>query len=186
MNHPIYEKIQEKYDNACRKNKIQIVKYLLETHSLRNLLKIEHEPIKLVFEVENYELGDYLLSQPEIDKSKKEEVLSHAFAMACYNKDLKTVKDLFFNDKYKDLISLDFNSLWCFRVAYGNKRKEILEFLITDLKIPKENKWVHREMFMGYPGQPEMKEFCQTLYLHNELSDKLPIENKQTKIKPKI
>ena len=112
--------------------------------------------------------------------------MSHAFAMACYNKDLKMVKDLFFNDKYKGLISLDFNSLWCFRTAYGNQRKEILEFLITDLKIPKDNKWVHREMFMSYPGKPEMKQFCEALYLHNELSEKLPIENKQTKVKPKI
>ena len=70
MNAPIYEKIQGKYDIACRLNKLTIVKHLLETPALRQLIKIEHEPIKLIFEVENYELGDYLLSQPEIDKSK--------------------------------------------------------------------------------------------------------------------
>ena len=186
MSAPIYEKIQEKYDTACRKNKLTIVKYLLETPSLRKLIQIEHEPIKLIFEAENYELGDYLLFQPEIDKSKKEEVISHAFAMACYNKDLKMVKDLFFNDKYKDLISVEYNSLWCFRTAYANQRKQILEFLITDLKIPKDNEWVHREMFMIHPGKPEMKQFCQSLYLHNELSEKFPNQNKQSKVKPKI
>jgi hypothetical protein len=186
MNSPIYEKIQEKYEKACKKNSLPIVKYLLETPSLRNLIEIDFEKIKYIFEANNYELGDYLLNQSVITQSQKEEIISHAFAMACCNKDLKNVKDLFYNEKYKNLISLDYNSTWCFRTAYSNKRKEVLEFLITEVKIPKDNEWVHREMFMIFPGKPEMKEFCQTLYLHNELLDKLPNENKQSKVKPKI
>jgi len=179
-----YDSLQSKFEKSCDNNNIKMASYLLSTPKLREHIDIrvdDSQLIKQAVESEYKELSKLLLSQPEITYSDKQEVMSHAFANACYQKDIKAIKTLY--DEHKDFIALDYNSTWCFRTAYSNSRYEALEFLILEAHIDKENEWVRREMYQIYPLKEDTLKFCESLFLARTLNKTLIHKKDKTQVK---
>lgn len=187
MTTELKNKLQEKFRKACDDNSMAIIKQLLEKSNLKSHVDIyenEGQYIKEVFAKNNFELGDYLLSQPEIDTEKRCEVLNYSFGRACWKNNIELINTLYYDDKYKDSISLDYNSVWCFRTAYSNHNKEVLDFLILEANIEQTNDWVKREMYYINPGHPTMKTYCEKLFSFRKLNTTLPnIDSNNNKLK---
>ena len=71
---------------------------------------------------------------------------------------------------------LEYNSTWCFRTSYSNKCLEVLEFLIMEAGLKKENEDVKINMYRTYPLNQEMITYCETLFLAQEINHKLPLK----------
>lgn len=185
----MYDKLQEKFDQACKDNNLLMVKYLLEKPSFKkhiDTIKNISINIEMAFNKNNLELVDCFFNQPEITDEIKTKTINDTFCNACFRDKLKLVKKIFYNDKYNSYISLEYNSSWCFRTAFSNQRKNILNFLIVDAKISQTDEWVQREMYDIYPQKTELMKFCESLFAYTKLSDKLPETVKPDPIKQKI
>lgn len=129
----MYDKLQEKFEQACKDNSLAMVKKLLENPSFRKHIDITKNisiKIEIAFNDNNFELVDYLLNQPEITNGIKKMSINDTFCNACWRDRLDLVKELFYNKKYRSYISLEYNSTWCFRTAYSNGKKDVLIFLL--------------------------------------------------------
>lgn len=175
----MFDKLQEKFEQALKDYSLSMVKHLLENPSFRKHIDVTSESSWLIessFLKGRFELIDYLFTQPEYTQELKHKLVNHTFCMACFkDKDsLPLVNELFYNPKYSSYIDLTYNATWCFRTAYNNKRMKVLEFLIIDAKIPQNDSRVVNEMYNHYPINKDLQKYCESLFAYNQLLKDLP------------
>lgn len=184
----MYDKLQKKFEQACKDNNLSMVKYLLGKPSFKKHIDVTSRisiHVEDAFDRNNLELVDFFFSQPEITDDIKNRNINDTFCNACFNGRLDLVKEIFYNEKYNPYISLEYNSTWCFRTSFRNNKKDILKFLILDAKLSQNNEWVQAEIYESLLKTETIK-FCESLFSYVKMSDNLPESTRKNPLKPKI
>lgn len=186
MKTEIEKNLQEKFDNACTRNNFSVVKHFIQSPGLLSKIDVKGKDlfnIKYIFELGFLELGDYIFANYPLSQEEKVICVSNAFAMACFRDNMDLIQTFFHDEKYHDLLDITFNQTWCFRTAYSNKRKEVLDFLIMNTDLTIDDADVQQNIYYTYPLKKDMIDYCEKLFAAKKLYQELPDKAEKTKMK---
>jgi hypothetical protein len=172
MAQDMQSKLEDKLFLAAENGNLKIFKHMMNSPSIRkhiNIAENGYQTLKSAARHCDEEFLDYILTIPEVDEIIMTKIISATFANACYKENFDIINYYFNNEKYGKYLDLTYNATQCFRTAYANDRKDVLQFLIINANLPK-NSNVILEIARGN-GHSE--EFVNMLFIRREMKEEL-------------
>jgi len=167
---------------ACRKNNVELAKYLCSSDDLKDI-NIPFYTIKDVVELSaefgNLDIVKLFTDSKEVKPITHKHHYGEILIAAARNHSLEIIQYLLTTPELKNIVDVHYKDDMVFRYAISNEDTKIINFLIFDYNIPKTN---DIEAYLRKGGNPiDADKLFEARDLRNNLNNDLVLNNIGTK-----